>query len=1126
MNRILGLFTLICVTLNVISAQSWTAVNSKSIPIEGIQDFEPTKYVIAYVSDEEIKDILWSAPYESESRAMDSPARLRLMLPDGSTQSFGMVRYNMQQPALAAKFDDIRTFKGVSLSDTKIRVRLDYTVHGLRAWISSPGNHAYIEHYKRGHKDYKIIYNRNDLPKTYTFECGVVEQKIDNSRDALLADTRQGTCEFNVLELANAVTGEYADFHISDPNTPDEEEVHSAVVTSINRVNEVYEQDFGVRLVLIDNNEDIYYYDGATDPYTNSSGSAMLGENQTNIDNVIGNANYDVGHVFSTGGGGIASLSSVCSSNNKARGVTGQPNPINDPFSIDYVAHEIGHQMGANHTQNNGCNRNNSTAMEPGSASTIMGYAGICSPNVQSNSDPYFHAISIEEAMNDNSNFTCAEELVDFGNTSPNVTLDATSYTIPASTTFVLDADGTDADGDDLTYCWEQMDNQTATMPPQSTNTSGPAFRSLDPVEDSKRYFPSLPDILAGNAPEWEVLPSVSRDMDFRITVRDWHIGPDDADGVAIAGGCTAEADVTVTVDGGSGPFVITSHETAATWNANQNETITWDVAGTDLAPVNCANVEIWFSVDDSFDSSTLLLTTANDGSANIIVPSTLTTEGRYMIKGEDNIFFDINGGDITIEESDPTYVLELEPASASICNNVNTNTVKINTTSILGYSTPIILSAANLPPGTSVTFDNNPINPGQFAFMEIAGLSGVTGAYNIEILAQSGSINKSETYQLTISGAADAPVLNSPANNAVGVSANPTLIWENLVADNFEYEISTTPNGGNVVESAIVSTNEVQISTTLETASTYYWRVKTINACGASEWSDDNTFSTVVCQVYSSVDLPITIVEDVTNTITSELNIYDRGMVDDINVVDLAGTHTWMNDLNFMLIAPDDSEMEFWDQPCNGNDNFDINFDDEVADDHPCPPTDGGTYQPDNPLSFFDTKTMQGKWTLEIFDDFAEDGGVLESWGLEVCMSDFCDLTVSNTATLGLGSLAGAIGCAIAGDTIRIMSDLSGQTINIEGLISIPDDVHFLADPADNITINITGSVSGFFIATDINTSFEGLTIETTGFFPTFQNSGNLKLTDMTIIHPTYQQISNTASGTLEINGVCNIQE
>ena len=1129
MNRVYGLLFILLMLSSIVSAQSWTSKSESKLNLSGIQDFLPIKSVVAKVSDIDIKNILWSAPYEYQSRAIDSPARLRMMMADGTSLIFGIVRYDMQEPLLAAKFNNIRTFKGICLSDKKIRARLDYTVHGMRAVINAPNQHIYIEHYKRGNKDYKIIYDRKDYISHEVFTCGVTEQKIDYSRDPQQADVRQGTCEFNTLRLANATTAEYSDFHISDASIPDEEEVHSAVVTTINRVNEVYEQDFGVRMVLIDNNEEIYYYDSATDPYTNGSGGAMLSENQENLDDVIGNDNYDIGHVFSTGGGGVAYLSSVCNDNNKAGGVTGQNSPIGDPFDIDYVAHEMGHQMGANHTQNNPCNSVSATRMEPGSASTIMGYAGICAPNVQSNSDPYFHAISVEEVMNDASVFSCAEEIIDFGNTSPEVTLDATTYDIPKSTTFILKANGSDPDGDEITYCWEQMDNQSATMPPASTNTGGPAFRTFEPVSDSKRYFPSLPDIIAGNNPTWEVLPSVSRDMNFRVTVRDWHIGPDQTDGTEIAGGCTAEADVVISVDGNSGPFIVNSQATNVTWNATENETIEWDVAGTDNTPISCSNVEIWFSEDDTFDAPTLVLTTDNDGSADIIVPNIITTTGRIMVKGEDNIFFDINEGEITIEETIPTFTLVIDPPNQSFCNDVNGSQSSVNSTSVLGYATPITLSIlSGLPSGTTATFSTNPIDPGDFAILQLNGFAGEVGDYDIIVQGQSGAITKSEIYQLSLSPPAISPVAISPIDGADGVSLEPTLQWENLTGTNsYDYELSTGPNGMGLVQSGNITQNEVSVSSPLDESTSYYWRIRTNNNCGISDWSEDYIFTTIVCQTFGSTDIPADIPDDAAIAITSDLNIYDRGVVSDFDIVDLIGTHTWMNDLNFSMTSPDNTKMEFWDQPCGSQNNFDINFDDEALNsNYPCPPTDGGTYIPDNVLSVFDAKNILGLWQLEIYDDFNQDGGELQSWGLKICIEDYCDLTVSNTDASGLGSFLGAINCAEPGDTVRLMSDIANQSINLTNTITLNQDVNILADSTDNIILNFSISNAGLIIAPAVNVSFEGFTIQAIGTQPSLTNNGSIKITNMDIIQPLDNQLINSATGSIEIFGSCNIKE
>lgn len=1119
-------FTLLLalVVTSIVCAQEWNIIQENNIERSGIRDFNPTNYIVASVNDDEVKSILWSAPHESGTIAKESPARLKMLMMDGSTESFGIVRYDMMEEGLQAHFPNMGTFKGVSLTNNRNRVRITYTVHGLRATISTPAGKSYVEHYQRGDKSTKILYNRSDYPNEEQFHCSVTEQKIDRSvRDS--DDSRQGACEMNLFQLAVATTAEYSNFHISDAGIPDEEEVHSAVLVTIARVNEVYEIDFGVRLILIDNNQDVYYYNSATDPYTNGNGGTMLGENQDNLDDVIGNANYDIGHVFSTGGGGVAYLSSVCNNNLKAGGVTGQGSPIGDPFDIDYVAHEMGHQMGGNHTQNNNCNRNSGTAMEPGSASTIMGYAGICSPNVQNNSDDHFHAVNIDEIMNDASTFTCAEEVVNFGNTSPSVTVDGSSFNVPKSTPIILDATGSDIDGDPLTYCWEQMDNEVGTMPPQPTNLVGPAFRSNSPIESSIRFLPNLDAIKNGTTPTWEVLPSVTRNMDWRVTVRDFHDGPGDSDA-----GCTAEADVSIAVDGVSGPFIVTSHDTPQTWGVGEIVTVTWDVAGSDLTPVNCSNVDFYFSADGTFEDATLEGTYANNGSASITVPDAITTTGRYMIRGNNNIFFDINKADITVEEVDPTFNLVSNPASNDVCNTENSLTA-VMTSSVLGYSTPITLTATGLPTGATASFSPNPVVPGSTSALTISNLNGQSGVFTVNITGTSGSIIKDTPLQLAVADDPVEPVLISPTDGNTDVPLYPELMWEaDPTANSFTYELSTSPNGVGLIESGSINTNNVNITTELSAGVQYYWRVSVKNLCGESNFSNDYTFTTqdLKCTLYESTDLPVSISSSGTPTITSTLSILDRGDIVDVNIIDLEGTHTYISDLRFTLGSPANTEVLFFNRPCNAQNNFDINFDDEAPnanDSWPCPPTNGQTYVPDNPLTPFIDESIAGVWTLTVEDVFNQDGGSLDKWGIELCATNYCDLTVSSSLSTGLASITEALNCATNGETIYLTSDVASSTIDLEMDIILDKDLTITADIADNITLNFIDNAS-LQVNTGHSISLSGFSITSSSSNTTILNDGNLSLDNMTIGSTTQDQLTNLSNGTLSITGNCNIQE
>ena len=407
----------------------------------------------------------------------------------------------------------------------------------------------------------------------------------------------------------------------------------------MNRVNGVFELDAGITMLMVPNNDQLIFTNSGTDPYTNSNGGAMLNQNITTCNNIIGSANYDIGHVFSTGGGGVAFLRSPCGGS-KAGGVTGLGSPVGDPFDIDFVSHEIGHQFGGNHTQNNNCQRSGAS-VEPGSASTIMGYAGICNPNVQNNSDPYFHAVNLDEiaAFVVNGNGSTCANILSSANNPPTVNA-GLNYVIPISTPFELTAVGSDADGDIVTYCWEQMDNEVGeTMPPAATNTQGPNFRSYNPTLDPVRTFPNLATLLSGGTNIWEVLPSVSRNFDFRVTARDNNSGY----------GCVAKDDMIVTTTPNAGPFVVTYPTATETWAFGETRAITWDVANTNSAPVSCGQVDILVSTDGGFNFTTVATSVPNNGSYNYSVPDISSFDVRFKIVCSNNIFFAITPEPITI---------------------------------------------------------------------------------------------------------------------------------------------------------------------------------------------------------------------------------------------------------------------------------------------------------------------------------------------------------------------------------------------------------------------------------------------------------------------------------------------
>lgn len=664
---------------------------------------------------------------------------LIIPMPDGQNEKFSVRYAPVMAAGLAKKYPAIRSYAGIGIEDASARLRFDISHKGVHMMISSGRRPmVLIDPLERGnakyyHSRYKTAVS---TATAEPFQCSYSPMKDEALPSNIGGLQKTNQCTYKTYRLALACTGEYADFH--GGNIPD---VLAAMNTTMTRVNGILERDLNITLVLVEENDQLIFLNENTDPYTNGSGSAMLEQNQTTCDDIIGSANYDIGHVFSTGGGGVAYLASMCKPY-KAGGVTGQQVPAGEAFDIDYVTHEMGHQLGANHTQNNDCNRFANAAVEPGSASTIMGYAGICSPNVQSNSDAYFHAFSIREInayLDSNTGNSCAQ-VWDNGNSRPSITT-MINYTIPARTPFVLTASASDPDGDGLTYCWEQMDTEIASMPPQPGNTVGPCFRSFAPTTERQRYFPSMATMLTNEPNEWEVLPSVSRMLNFNLTVRDNQFG----------GGCLAQSDVQIEVVDTGAPFQVQRPNGQEKWVAQTVETITWNVAATDADPINTATVNILLSVDggEQFDI-VLLANTPNDGAAEIIVPNEIGDHARIKVMASENIFFDISNEDFSI--TGPQALAVQVSDSPITCAGATDAAVEVEA---VGGSAPYtfqwsdgsqIPSRANLGPGqyaVTITDSEGTSITEQIQIDTLKSLS-------IELIGTNLSCNQSHSGQIT----------------------------------------------------------------------------------------------------------------------------------------------------------------------------------------------------------------------------------------------------------------------------------------------------------------------------------------------------------------------------------------
>ena len=647
----------------------------------------------------------------------------------------------------------------------------------------------------------------------------------------------------------------------------------AAINATMTRVNAVFETDMAVTFEVQDFPE-LIYTDAGTDPYSGSL-SAWNVELQNTLTSTIGNAAYDIGHMFgaSGGGGNAGCIGCVCvddsastSDKNKGAGITSPADgiPEGDNFDIDYVAHEIGHQMGANHTFSHSTEGAGVNA-EPGSGSTIMGYAGITgSNNVVLHSDAYFHYHSIRQITDNVTNTrTCWQENdpVTLTNNPPNANA-GNDYTIPQGTAYVLRGTATDADeDDDLLYCWEGTDSgQVTSAQFGPTRTIGSMARSLAPTSSPNRYIPKLSRVVSGDLTQtnpiinsaWETVASVSRDLNWALTVRDR------ASSATGLNGQSSFDLMKITVDDTSGPFAITSQTTAEEWDAGSTKTITWDVAGTASGAVNTPKVNILLSTDGGLTFPyTLGSDVDNNGTYTFTVPVTGegdTTEARIIVEGKDNIFYAMNATNFTIKESE--FAIAVSNPALDVCApddavyNFTYNT-------FLGFTGTTTFSADGLPTGATATFSPATATAdGTEVTATISGIGSVSvGQYSFKITGTSDAITKESDVTLGVySGSPEAITLTAPSDGNTGVSLTPTLTWEaDANAASYDVEIATDSAFTGIVASENVTTNSYNLSG-LEQTITYFWRVKGRSICGDGVFSPTFSFTTISCTVCESV--------------------------------------------------------------------------------------------------------------------------------------------------------------------------------------------------------------------------------------------------------------------------------
>ncbi|MBX2893482.1 MAG: proprotein convertase P-domain-containing protein [Saprospiraceae bacterium] len=967
----------------------------------------PSKYKTYLLDYEGIKAALTKAPREFTTAAKEKKCVIHIPLADGSMEAFSVWQTAIMDEDLAAQHPYIRTFAGESLQTPGRTVRLSHTARGFRAMVLQPDlGVVYVDPYIEGNGAYCIVYDRVDLPRDERrLSTGVTpteDAPIVATDDAPYAPTVEdrGTLltpvKLKVFRYIAATTGQFGQDHGGTKPL-----VLSAVVEYTDRTNAIFERDANIRLQLAVATQNVIFLNPGDHPYSGVTVQDWMSQNPNVLNTYCNFNSHDIGHVYAryiTGGAiGVAgSLGNVCGASKAAGCSAGYGGSNYGDGFISVIGQEVGHQLNGGHTWNrcNGGNgRHGNSAFEPGSGSTIMSYHGACgTDNVDGPSLLSFHSGSVEEFQlfyTQQNGSTCGSFL-ETTNNPPVVTLPyQNNFFIPIQTPFEVNGSATDPDGNTLTYSWEGKDTgPEVALGEQEANSA--IFRVYAPGSATNRYFPRLSTILSNQTYKAELLPEYTRNVTLRLVARDNR--PD--------GGGVGWADVAFKAWGGAGPFLVTAPNSSSDiWRVGEYVNVTWDVSNTNLAPVNCKNVNIRLSTDGGQTYPiTLASGVANDGGQYVLVPNHLTAAARVRIDAADNIFFDISNANFKIQQpTEPTLTLGLSADAANICLP-NTFTSEVLTAGSLGFSNSVSIElTGDLPPGATATFSKTTLNPGESSTLQI-DLQNVTqeGTYTFNVQASAAGspvLVRPITLRL-ISNDFSALSLASPADGLTNALLAQTLNWNTTPdAESYDVQFSDTPSFSTILASQTATTlPSFAIPFLLEKGKAYYWRVRPRNECGIHDWTEPFFFSTFPenCSVFAANDLPKSIASNGTPTVESKITVNAGGTVSDVNVRQIKGFHGFFKDLDVTLISPQGTQVVLFSQKCgNYNGYFNFGLDDDAPGQFPCPPANNGLYyRPENPLAPLYGQNNTGIWTLRVKDNVVTGGGTLEIFKLEFCTS------------------------------------------------------------------------------------------------------------------------------------------